>query len=853
MIFEMTPEFLTQVGCNGGSSIGSLLSSLSTNNQSSDKALRAFRNSNKSKARQYPVCRNVADNSRRNAGQCGEGGERRRQRGGNAGNQGCRNADTGRYENGRRGQSTSQDSSCRNSGRRGSAEGGRYQTARRNAGGCSNAVAQQPRPSGRHTTGTQNSAGRHSGSAAGQCGNTGRQAPVGNGGHKQTQGASHHRGQHHAHTGQHRATQHTGCNTFGGRAFGSDARSSGLGGQHTGGGFLSNSGHSHRNDGSNRGVASNGQHTANGNRGYGGNTQQAGGGNRSNGGNSQHTSGGNQGNGGNSQHTGGTKGNNQGGGQGQYSSGGNQNNDPTTNGNGGQTSGGNGSTNYNTGAGGGQGGGSAHGGGSNTPTRSLDGSGNNLNRTNSGAANTQFTRLAPQDKSRAPDTATGKALPNPRDISNAVFAESGVDKPDQKGTSNILWQWGQFNDHDITATAKPDTRAGEPGEKAPIAVPKGDKALDPFATGKQQIPFTRSTATKDAHGNSQQTNTVSAYIDGSQVYGSDAKTAADLRSHVGGKLKMSDGNLLPLDEKGFFKAGDDRVNEQPGLTSMHTLFAREHNRLAEEYQRANPQWTDNQIFEAARNKNIAQMQSITYNEYLPALLGKDAISEYKGYNPSADATLSNEFSTAAYRFGHSMISGEIAGTSLADAFMNPEIIKKHGIEGILASQASTSGQTLDHEVVDEVRNMLFGPPGAGGQDLAALNIQRGRDHELSSYNDTREALGLDRITSFDDPIFADGVGEKLASVYDNVDQVDLWVGGLAEKDHGDSMMGELFTKINVDQFENIRDADRFWYEGTYSGDELDQINQTTLADIIERNAPLEMQDNVFYKDKTSFA
>ncbi|OED42435.1 hypothetical protein AB833_07315 [Chromatiales bacterium (ex Bugula neritina AB1)] len=496
--------------------------------------------------------------------------------------------------------------------------------------------------------------------------------------------------------------------------------------------------------------------------------------------------------------------------------------------------------------GGGQGGGSVNGGGQGYTVRSLDGTGNNLLEKNSGAANTEFTRLVPQDKTRAPDTETGKALPNARDISNAVFAENGDPKLDPNGTSNILWQWGQFNDHDITATAKPDTRAGEPGEKAPISVPTGDRALDPFATGTQEIPFTRSTATVDSNGNKQQTNLVSAYIDGSQVYGSDAETAADLRTFDGGRLKMSDGNLLPLDEKGFFKAGDDRVNEQPGLTSMHTLFAREHNRLADEYRNANPQWSDSQIYEAARSKNIAQMQSITYNEYLPALLGRDAISEYAGYDPTADATLSNEFSTAAYRFGHSMISGEVAGTSLADAFMNPEIIKENGIEGILASQASTTGQALDHQIVDEVRNMLFGPPGAGGQDLAALNIQRGRDHELASYNDTREALGLHRITSFDDPIFADGVGEKLASVYDNVDQVDLWVGGLAEDQHGDSMMGELFTSINTDQYENIRNADRFWYENTYSGAELQQLQQTTLADIIERNSSLDMQDNVFY-------
>ena len=86
----------------------------------------------------------------------------------------------------------------------------------------------------------------------------------------------------------------------------------------------------------------------------------------------------------------------------------------------------------------------------------------------------------------------------------------------------------------------------------------------------------------------------------------------------------------------------------------------------------------------------------------------------------------------------------------------------------------------DTMVIDELRNFLFGPPGAGGFDLASLNIQRGRDHGLADYNSVREAYGLPRAVGFEDVSLDPGVQERLAAAYGDVDAVDLWVGGLAE-------------------------------------------------------------------------
>jgi peroxidase len=137
--------------------------------------------------------------------------------------------------------------------------------------------------------------------------------------------------------------------------------------------------------------------------------------------------------------------------------------------------------------------------------------------------------------------------------------------------------------------------------------------------------------------------------------------------------------------------------------------------------------------------------------------------------------------------------------------------------------------------VDDVRNFLFGQPSSGGFDLATLNIQRGRDHGLLSYNETRKSLGLKPADSFADISSDNEVQTRLESAYSgNIDQVDLWVGGLAEDHVGDALVGEVFYAILKDQFERLRDGDRFWYENNFWGKELKEINKTTLVKNFKR-------------------
>ncbi|BDX07915.1 peroxidase family protein [Planctobacterium marinum] len=500
--------------------------------------------------------------------------------------------------------------------------------------------------------------------------------------------------------------------------------------------------------------------------------------------------------------------------------------------------------------------------------RSYDGSNNNLDNPEWGKAHIQLQRYTAADYSDGISSLAGENRPSAREISNLVFAQNH-DVPNAKMVTDFMWQWGQFLDHDIDLTDGID-----PEEPANINVPTGDVFFDPQATGIAQISLNRSlydVETGTGFDNPrQQVNEISAWIDASNVYGSSTERANALRTLDGtGRLKTSEGNLLPFNDEGLanaggtsaalFLAGDVRANEQVGLATMHTLFVREHNRQIERIKRDNPDLSGEELYQQARAIVAAQMQVITYNEFLPLLLGRDALPRYHGYNPEIDASIANEFSTGAYRLGHSLLSPQLlrldengeeieAGhLSLRDAFFRPSEIINEGLEPVLRGLATQICQSIDNYVIDDVRNFLFGAPGAGGFDLVSLNIQRGRDHGLSGYNQTRLALGLSPVSEFTDVSSDPLVSSALADAYETVDDIDLWVGGLAEDHHQDAMVGELFFHILRRQFLSLRDGDRFWYQNIMSERQANRIEETRLSDIIRRNTDVgrELQRNVF--------
>ncbi len=364
------------------------------------------------------------------------------------------------------------------------------------------------------------------------------------------------------------------------------------------------------------------------------------------------------------------------------------------------------------------------------------------------------------------------------------------------------------------------------------------------------------TAGNPSPGAARPVNLVTAWVDASAVYGLESPAGlapasqvvaapASLRQAGTGRLKVSDGNNLPIVD-GTFLAGDPRAGENPDLTAVHVLLLREHNWHADRLARAHPGWTADRVYQMARAIVAAEIQQVTYTEFLPWLIGPRGVAPWRGHRPSLDPTLSVEFAVAALRFGHSIVSenllrideaGNAVGPAinLRDAFhMAPSAFTTNGgADGFLRHLCSEPSNPIDAHIVGDLRNFLSDPPVA--IDLAAINIQRARDTGLANLNATRLALGLRPHATFADLVEDPELAKRMAETYHTVDAVDLWTGGLAERHAPGAMVGETFMLILADQFARLRDGDRFWWENLSWDPSLAAwIRGTTLSDIMLR-------------------
>jgi hypothetical protein len=601
----------------------------------------------------------------------------------------------------------------------------------------------------------------------------------------------------------------------------------------------------------------------------------------------------------------------------------------------------------------------------------LNGSGNNLAHPEWGQAERPYSRVAP------PNYADGIGEmvegPSPRYVSNRVFNDRGQNVFSENGVTQWAFTWGQFLDHTIGLR-----RSG--GEIAPIPFDPSDP-LEDFTNDLGSIDFERSSAASGTGISSprEQVNTVSSYLDGWAVYGGTAKRLDWLRegpldgdlTNNGAHLLTSSAGYLPRatargdpdaapdmqtmgplvgSPQRAVVAGDVRANENIALTAVHTLFVREHNRIVD----ALPDDLPEQVkFEIARRVVIAEIQRITYSEFLPAVGIR--LDPYAGYRPDVDATLSNEFATVGYR-AHSMIHGEIETTGPATgyspgqldalstygvevtadgedvemaiplnlAFGNPDLLEAIGLGPILEALGAEREYRNDEMIDNQLRSVLFQIPGPdvsdpsecldgpplpgcfrGVLDLGAVDVERGRDHGMPSYNDLRAAYGLAPVTSFaeltgerterfprdrrvsatdpiDDPDILDftrltdgegGVIERgteeadedvvvadrrttlaarLKAIYGSVDGLDAFVGMLAEPHVPGSEFGELQRAIWTRQFQALRDGDRFFYPNDPSLELIERrygiSSDHTLADLIVMNTdvlPGEISADVF--------
>ena len=442
--------------------------------------------------------------------------------------------------------------------------------------------------------------------------------------------------------------------------------------------------------------------------------------------------------------------------------------------------------------------------------------------------------------------------PNARTISNVISGGTGAQGQNGQtadpAASAWLYVFGQFVDHDLDLESTPTTTAD-----ISIVVPQGD----PVFTAGTLIEMTRDARDPDTNAI---VNTVAGYLDLSQLYGITQDIADSLRNPDGTLMTSDNGQALPVSDDQFV-TGDPRVAENPELTALTILFMREHNYWVGVLKAQHPGWTGDQLYDMAKAINTAEYQNIIYNEYLPVLLGQGVVGPYRGYNSNADAQITQEFSTAAFRMGHSEVSdtqegldneGNVVFTeSLADGFFNtPEIDEANGIDPLLRSLGVDYSQATDVYVVSALRDLLFAGLVGGDvdeMDLIAIDIQREKDVGLGTLNQTRKALGLDPYNSFSQLTSDPVLQANLATVFGDIDNVDLFIGGLAEKHVFGGQLGETFEAIIGNQFQALRTGDRFfWLNQGFDPDTARMIARTTLADIMLRDTDTtSLQPNVF--------
>ncbi|KAL1517115.1 hypothetical protein ABEB36_000924 [Hypothenemus hampei] len=541
------------------------------------------------------------------------------------------------------------------------------------------------------------------------------------------------------------------------------------------------------------------------------------------------------------------------------------------------------------------------------PYRTINGSCNNKNRKHRGESFTGYSRLLYADYSDGAHeprrSFTRKPLPNPRIVVSSLIQTGN--KPSKRYTLALM-QWSQFLEHDLcrSATAvaihtdSPIECCSKEGVNltpryvhpfcSPIYVTHDKKYAEEGVTCLsfvRSIPAIRSDCT---FGASDQVNQATHYLDGSQIYGSTLRKSDELRSFVNGKLATSTfekRSYLPLSKdpthdcqifsnmSTCYESGDTRVNFQPQLTLMHTLWYREHNRIAEQLAKLNPHWNDEVLFQETRRIVIAEMQKITYSEWISTVLGKsvqEKLARSFPYRSDSDGSVSNAFATAVMRSVKSLSDGmpklydeeRRANESIfmRNYFHNPGILRHEGVLDALARGLTTqSSQRLDIYYADDLINQLY-TNGKFGFDVLSFDLQRGRDHGLPSYTKYRKLCGLNEASDFTD--FKDVMKEQdiaaLQRIYSSAADVDLIIGGLLEKPRGDSLFGPTFSCILQDQMIRTREGDRYFYDNhdqpkPFTTEQLHQIENVTLARIICDNGDniKTMQKRVFEKVNTN--
>ncbi|NBB70091.1 MAG: hypothetical protein GVY33_07170 [Alphaproteobacteria bacterium] len=506
--------------------------------------------------------------------------------------------------------------------------------------------------------------------------------------------------------------------------------------------------------------------------------------------------------------------------------------------------------------------------------RSPDGSGNNRHNEGWGAIGETFVRVENSfPDGEGNDLDEIRIAPAPEEVTETVMNadNGGVEGGEPISVFNAFdvndytQFFGQFIAHDLAFSSG------------------GEDDVDGQLNG-----ITRN-AGETVDGVRTQINEETAPLDLGHVYDNDPERSPLLRDPASGRMVTREDGLLPgaddiarahdveVGEDQLIAdrpiiTGDFRAAQTEQLVTHHTIWLQNHNYHADRLAAQFPEWSDDQVFRGARALNEAEFQWVVYDEYLPAIIGEENVIEYDGYDKSVNPGIINDFTAAVFRFGHDQANnffdlleedGSVTakgpgpdGTG-ADVTLLSSFIPLGG-EGAGIAKAQTPAdqadwirgqlgiphQEIDGFVVSGNRGNLFGIP---GRNLEAFDIVRGRDHGVNDYNGFREAHGLERYESWDAFFTANDIGEvrrgHLKDLYGSdagdIANMDTVIGVLLEQEADGSQLGPTATTVIREQFANLRDGDRFYFENRFTPEQVEEIKATSLADIIERTTAVD--------------
>ncbi|EGT42705.1 hypothetical protein CAEBREN_20521 [Caenorhabditis brenneri] len=490
----------------------------------------------------------------------------------------------------------------------------------------------------------------------------------------------------------------------------------------------------------------------------------------------------------------------------------------------------------------------------------------------------------------------GAELPSARLISNMIHDDRNnqVFSPSINHLHMII---GQFIAHDVIFMPSSVARDGGAldcsacnaatrvsANCAPIPIPRNDPY---FRTPCMRL--TRALNGQENFGVRSQIGQNSHFLDLSAVYGSADCEAETVRSFQEGKMltfedlgytlppqNLNDSNCQSAPPLHCFTCGDFRNSLHPALIPVHTIFIKEHNRLADKVRTARPRMSDEQLFQLVRKIMIGMWQHIVFNEYIPKYLPQRTIRNFglrpmrngvhRGYSTSQDPSISAEFAGAAFRFGHSQArfdfprlteQGRPAGNfDLGHDIFYADQNYLAGIGGwepVMNGMVRMPAMKSDRYFTHGIRNQMFEIRGRNGSgvDLVSVNIQRGRDMGLFPYIQYRQLVGLPQVSSFSDlnTTFSQENIRALQNVYSDAADIDLYVGIMLEEPLAGGQLGPTASFMIGEQFKALKTGDRFFYESIVDGtdnftqEEIDEIrNNVSLAKLICEN--MEFADRI---------